>query len=205
MTPLSIPGLAALANQLFLGERSFDDLIRAHHVEEFIESLDQCLHLLEERVNGLNEAQFHFRVPGVPGGPDWNHDQHHFNAPELVTHLLTVLRAWQSALRAEGLPLADPTLPFAPTEDVTGKEGPGFGAGGRHDLSVEETLLDLRTARSELLPGLRRISARQWEKIIDAPILGPMSAARLVKMMAIHSGAHAFQLLEIQAHEAYPS
>lgn len=204
MAHLSIPELASLANQLFMGERTFDDLIRAHSVEEFIESLEQCLLLLEDRIRGASEAQFYFRIPGVPGGPDWNHDQHHFNAPELVTHLLSVLRAWQGAMREEGLPLAAPTLLFPATEEVTGKEGPGFGAGGRHDLSAEETLRDLRTARDELLPGLRRVSTRQWEATIDAPILGPMSAARLVKMMAIHSGAHALQLLEIQAHEEYP-
>lgn len=204
MTRLTAPELATLGNQLFTGQRTLTDVSDPYTIEDFIGGLEQCLTLIEERISGISEAQHDFRVPGVPHGSDWNHDQHHFNTPELVTHLTVSLRYWYQQLQESGIPL--PELPdlFPPAAHVTGESGKGRGAGGRSDLTPDQTLLELRTTRENLVTGLQTMPPSQWNVEVNSYAFGTVAAQHLVLLMALHSAAHTFQLMETQAHEAYP-
>lgn len=205
MTRLTAPELATLGNQLFTGQRTLTDVSDPYTVEDFIGGLDQCLIQIEQRISGISEAQHDFRVPGIPQGTDWNHDQHHFNTPELVTHLTVSLRYWYKQLNESGLTLPDLPDLLPPAAHVTGEQGRGVGAGGRSDLTPAQTLLELHTVRKSLVAGLRAVPAEQWGIEVTSYAFGTVAAQYLVLLMALHSAAHTFQLMETQAHEAYPS
>ncbi|MBA3533985.1 MAG: DinB family protein [Ardenticatenales bacterium] len=204
MAALTPPELAALGNQIFTRQRTFDDVGKDYPIASFIGGLTGALTMIEERVVGISEAQFHFRLPGTPEGPDWNHDEVHFNTPELVTHLTSTLKAWQEALREHGVPLPAPVETLPPAERVTGMQGSGMGAGGRSDLTLEQTLLDLRTTRDTLVLALQGELGDYWDERYPSGF-GPLTLRHYVVLMAVHSASHAFQLLELQAHPDYPA
>lgn len=204
---LTPPELAALGNQVFTRERTLDDIGSDYPISAFVAGLLDALTLIEERLEGISEAQLRFRIPGTPEGPDWNHDQVHFDSPELVTHLTTATKAWARSLVAGGAPVSEPEEVLPPTEEVTGASGPGFGYGGRRQLSLEETLNELRSTRDYLVRTFQQNAealAEQWDQPYQNPTFGVLPLSHFVILMALHSAAHAFQLLEIQAHPDYP-
>lgn len=200
----SIPALAALGNQLFTSQRRLPELFDPYTVEEMLNGFAQSVSLLERAVGEMSEGQLTFRIPGTPSSPDWNHDQHHFNTPELVTHLIHTIKNWQDILHNEGLPVPSPVRPWPPTPHLTGMHGPGRGVGGRSDVSKAQLVEALSALRTELIPALYTVSADVWRRPYESDRFGHIELRHFVLVMALHTGAHTVQLLEMQAHPEYP-
>jgi hypothetical protein len=205
MSTLSIPELAMLANQVLNNQRSVLDVSVSYSLSDYIDGLELSLTTLERLITGLSEAQFLFRIPGTPTGNDWNHDRHHFNAPELVTHLTGDLKGTVRTLIEEGAALPEPIEVLPLPVETTGEKGPGFGRGGRSDITLAQTIEELQTTQRGLVAALRAVPLKLWEQSYYSNDFGSIQVGHLVVVMALHSGAHVLQLLEIQAHDLYPT
>lgn len=204
MTGLTVPELATLANQVFTGQRTMEDASAPYDQKDFINALESTIQMLEERVANMSEAQFAFRIPGVPEGRDWNHDQQHFNTAELITHMTHSLRAGIESLQKQGAPTTPPPTTLPPSADLTGRPG-GPGSGGRSDLTQDQVLEEMRVVRGGIISDMRALPDDAWEVLYESPFMGTVPMRLMIVGATLHSASHALQLMEMQAHDLYPA